>query len=252
MKRVLVTGANGQLGLAIKAAAAAYPQLSFVFAGKAELDVTAAQQIEVFFKSNPFDFCINAAAYTNVDKAEEDKEAAYVLNETAPRLLAEACKQHNVFLLHISTDYVFDGTKGSAYTTKDTPNPINVYGASKLAGEQAIAEVGGDYCIVRTSWLYSEYGTNFQTKILEKAKSAPYIEVVSDLYGTPTYAPNLVVFLLNKISGLAFASKVYHFSDGKTMSWYDLSKQLTDKTINEIDSEALSLKAKRPKNTAII
>jgi dTDP-4-dehydrorhamnose reductase len=252
MKRVLVTGANGQLGLAIKAAAAAYPQLSFVFAGKAELDVTAAQQIEVFFKSNPFDFCINAAAYTNVDKAEEDKEAAYVLNETAPRLLAEACKQHNVFLLHISTDYVFDGTKGSAYTTKDTPNPINVYGASKLAGEQAIAEVGGDYCIVRTSWLYSEYGTNFQTKILEKAKSAPYLEVVSDLYGTPTYAPNLVVFLLNKISGLAFASKVYHFSDGKTMSWYDLSKQLTDKTINEIDSEALSLKAKRPKNTAII
>jgi dTDP-4-dehydrorhamnose reductase len=252
MKRVLVTGANGQLGLAIKAAAAAYPQLSFVFAGKAELDVTAAQQIEVFFKSNPFDFCINAAAYTNVDKAEEDKEAAYVLNETAPRLLAEACKQHNVFLLHISTDYVFDGTKGSAYTTKDTPNPINVYGASKLAGEQAIAEVGGDYCIVRTSWLYSEYGTNFQTKILEKAKSAPYLEVVSDLYGTPTYAPNLVVFLLNKISGLAFASKVYHFSDGKTMSWYDLAKQLTDKTINEIDSEALSLKAKRPKNTAII
>jgi len=251
MKRVLVTGANGQLGLAIKAAAA-YPQLSFVFAGKAELDVTVAQQIEVFFKSNPFDFCINAAAYTNVDKAEEDKEAAYVLNETAPRLLAEACKQHNVFLLHISTDYVFDGTKGSAYTTKDTPNPINVYGASKLAGEQAIAEVGGDYCIVRTSWLYSEYGTNFQTKILEKAKSAPYLEVVSDLYGTPTYASNLVVFLLNKISGLAFASKVYHFSDGKTMSWYDLAKQLTDKTINEIDSEALSLKAKRPKNTAII
>jgi len=251
VKRVLVTGANGQLGLAIKEAASDYPELSFVFAGKAELDVTDAQQIESFFTSNPFDFCINAAAYTNVDKAEEESQAAYLLNETAPRLLAEACKQHGVFLIHISTDYVFDGTKGSPYTYRDTPNPINVYGASKLAGEQAIAEVGGDYCIVRTSWLYSEYGNNFQTKIIDKAKSVPYLEVVSDLYGTPTYALNLVVFLLNKIKGLAFASKVYHFSDAETMSWYDLAKQLTDKEINKIASEALNLKAKRPKNTAL-
>ena len=252
MKRVLVTGANGQLGLAIKAAASDYPELSFIFAGKAELDVTDAQQIEAFFENHSFDFCINAAAYTNVDKAEEEIEAAYALNETAPRLLAETCKQHSVFLIHISTDYVFDGTKGSAYTTQDIPNPINAYGASKLAGEQAIAAIGGDYCIVRTSWLYSEYGNNFQTKIIDKAKSVPYLEVVSDLYGTPTYAPNLVVFLLNKIKGLAFASKVYHLSDGKTMSWYDLAKQLTDKTMNKIASEAMNLKAKRPKNTAII
>ncbi len=252
MKRVLVTGANGQLGLAIKAVASDYPELSFVFAGKAELDVTDAQQIEAFFKAKRLDFCINAAAYTNVDKAEEDIEAAYALNETAPRLLAETCKQHSVFLIHISTDYVFDGTKGSAYTTQDIPNPINVYGASKLAGEQAIAAIGGDYCIVRTSWLYSEYGNNFQTKIIGKAKSTPYLEVVSDLQGTPTYAPNLVVFLLNKIKDLAFASKLYHFSGGETMSWYDLAKQLTDKTMNKIASEALNLKANRPKNTAII
>lgn len=252
MKRVLVTGANGQLGRAIKAAAAAYPQLSFVFAGKAELDVTAAQQIEAFFTANPFDYCINAAAYTNVDKAEEDKEAAYALNETAPRLLAEVCKKHSVFLIHISTDYVFDGTKGAPYTTADIPNPINVYGASKLAGEQAVAAIRGEYCIVRTSWLYSEYGNNFQTKIIAKAKTTAQLEVVSDLYGTPTYAPNLVVFLLNKIKGLAFASKLYHFSDGETMSWYDLAIQLTDKSINKIASEALNLKAKRPKNTAII
>ena len=254
MKRVLVTGANGQLGLAIKAAAAAYPQLSFVFAGKAELDVTAAQQIEVFFKSNPFDFCINAAAYTNVDKAEEDKEAAYVLNETAPRLLAEACKQHNVFLLHISTDYVFDGTKGSAYTTEDTPNPVNVYGASKLAGEKAIIDVGGEYCIVRTSWLYSEFGNNFQTTILEKAKTAPYLEVVNDLYGTPTYAPNLVVFLLNKILKSAFTSNREHFSDEKTMSWYELAKKIVGGTVNvnQLEASALKHKAKRAKDTSIV
>ena len=252
MKRVLVTGANGQLGLAIKEAASDYPELSFVFAGIAELDVTDAQQIEAFFENHAFDFCINAAAYTNVDKAEEDITAAYLLNETAPRLLAEACKQHAVFLIHISTDYVFDGTKGEPYTTADIPNPINVYGASKLAGEQAIAEVGGDYCIVRTSWLYSEYGINFQTKILEKVKTATYLQVVSDLYGTPTYAPNLVEFLLNKINDLTLASNMEHFSDGLTMSWYDLAKQLTNKKINKLALEALNLKAKRPKNTAII
>jgi dTDP-4-dehydrorhamnose reductase len=196
--------------------------------------------------------CINAAAYTHVDKAEEATEAAYLLNETAPRLLAEACKKHNIFLIHISTDYVFDGTKGTPYTIDDAPNPMNVYGASKLAGEKAIAAVGGDCCIVRTSWLYSEYGNNFQTKILEKAKTTSQLEVVSDLYGTPTYAPNLVVFLLNKINNSAFTSNVEHFSGGKTMSWYDLAKRLIQIEIKEIASEALNLKANRPKNTAIL
>ena len=251
MKKVLVTGANGQLGLATKAVTAAYPDLSFVFSGKKKLDVTNSQQIDPFFKVNCFDYCINAAAYTNVDKAEEETEAAYLLNETAPRLLAEACKAHNVFLIHISTDYVFDGTKGAPYTTADKPNPINVYGASKLAGEQALAAVGGDYCIVRTSWLYSEYGNNFQTKILAKAKTAPYLEVVGDLYGTPTYAPNLVVFLLNKTNDLTMPQKMEHFSDGTAMSWYDLAKRITQIKVKEIASEALNLKANRPKNTAL-
>ena len=252
MKRVLVTGANGQLGLAIKAATAAYPGLSFVFTGKSDLDVTSPGQIEAFFNTNTIDVCINAAAYTQVDKAEDEPEAAYLLNETAPRLLAEACKKHGVFLIHISTDYVFDGTKGSPYTAEDRPNPINVYGASKLAGEKAIANVGGDHCIVRTSWLYSEFGNNFQTIILEKAKTAPYLEVVSDLYGTPTYAPNLVVFLLNKINDLTMPQKMEHFSDGTAMSWYDLAKRITQIKVKEIASEALNLKANRPKNTAIL
>ena len=252
MKQVLVTGANGQLGLAIKAATAAYPGLSFVFTGKSDLDVTSPGQIEAFFNTNTIDVCINAAAYTHVDKAEDEPEAAYLLNETAPRLLAKACKKHGIFLIHISTDYVFDGTKGSPYTAEDRPNPINVYGASKLAGEKAIANVGGDHCIVRTSWLYSEYGDNFQTKILEKAKTAPHLEVVSDLLGTPTYAPNLVVFLLNKINDSAFTSNVEHFSGGKTMSWYDLAKSLTQIQVKEIASEALNLKANRPKDTALL
>ena len=254
MKRVLVTGANGQLGLAIQAAANNYPELSFVFTGKQDLDVTNEAQVHAFFKANAIDVCINAAAYTDVDKAEEETAAAYLINETAPRLLAEPCKAHNVFLVHISTDYVFDGTKGSPYTAEDMPNPINLYGASKLAGEQALAAVGGESCIVRTSWLYSEYGNNFQTKILAKAKTAPYLEVVSDLYGTPTYAPNLVVFLLNIFKKRQFSQNIVHFSDGKTMSWYDLAKKIVGNkgVVKRKDLPDIKLKALRPINTSII
>ncbi len=253
MKTVLVTGANGQLGLAIQSATANFPELQFVFAGKAELDITNEKEIAAFFENNQLDYCINAAAYTDVDKAEEEPQAAYLLNETAPRLLAQACKKHGVFLVHISTDYVFDGTKGTAYTTEDTPNPINVYGASKLAGEKAIAAVGGDYCVMRTSWLYSEYGNNFQTKILKKLKTSSELEVVGDLYGTPTYAPNLVVFLLNKIIKSAFTSNMKHFSDGKTMSWYELAKKIVDEgvNLNKVEASVLQLKARRAKNTSI-
>ena len=252
MKTVLVTGANGQLGQAIQAVAQRYSELSFLFEGRETLDVTNEEEVSVFFANHKIDFCINTAAYTNVDKAETEKEAVYALNEKAPKLLAEACKEHNVFLIHISTDYVFDGTKGAPYTIDDTPNPINVYGASKLAGEKAIAAVGGDYCIVRTSWLYSEYGNNFQTKILEKAKTSPYLEVVSDLYGTPTYAPNLVVFLLNKIINSTFASNMEHYSDGKSMSWYDLAKKVTNTEIRSKEASGLRFKAIRPKNTALL
>jgi dTDP-4-dehydrorhamnose reductase len=167
--------------------------------------------------------------------------------------LAEVCKKHNVFLIHISTDYVFDGTKGAPYTIDDAPNPINVYGTLKLAGEKAIADVGGNYCIVRTSWLYSEYGTNFQTKILEKLKTSSKLEVVGDLYGTPTYTPNLVVFLLNKITKSAFASNMEHFSDGKTMSWYELAKKIVGNSakVNKVESKSLKLKARRGVNTAL-
>ena len=251
MKTVLVTGANGQLGLAIHAATANFPELQFVFAGKKELDVTNEKQVAAFFENNQLDYCINAAAYTNVDKAEQEPEAAYLLNKTAPRLLAEVCKKHGVFLVHISTDYVFDGTKGSPYIVKDTPNPINVYGASKLAGEKAIAVVGKDYCIVRTSWLYSEYGNNFQTKILDKLKTSSKLEAVGDLYGTPTYAPNLVVFLLNKITKPTITSKMEHFSGGITMSWYDLAKRLSQIEVKEIASATLNFKAKRPKDTTL-
>ena len=164
MKRVLVTGANGQLGLALEDAAKD-PSLEIVFMNKSALDITNAEAIKEVFDKQSFDVCINAAAYTNVDGAETNKALAYAINATAVENLAKVCKHHGCWLIHISTDYVFDGTLDRPYTPSDTPNPLNVYGASKLAGEQAIQAVGGTYSIVRTSWLYSRYGNNFYTKL---------------------------------------------------------------------------------------
>lgn len=252
MKRILVTGANGQLGLAIQAVSADYSELSFVFTTKQDLDVTNEAQVHNFFNANFIDVCINAAAYTNVDKAEEEKKAAYLLNETAPRFIAEACKQHSVFFIHVSTNYVFDGTKGTAYTIEDQPNPINVYGASKLAGEKAVASVGGDYCIIRTSWLYSEYGSNFQTKIVAKGLKEPYLKIVDDLYGTPTYAPNLVKTILRKLQDRTL-SKIVHLSDGVTTNWFGLAKKILapNTTTIRVSANTLSNTAKRPINSSI-
>ena len=164
MKRVLVTGANGQLGLALQAAAKDFT-LDLVFLDKNTLDINDSEAIKGVFASQSFGVCINTAAYTDVDGAESNKALAYAINSTAVETLAKACKEHRCWLMHISTDYVFDGTLDRPYTPADTPNPLNVYGASKLAGEQAIESVGGTYSIVRTSWLYSLYGNNFYTKV---------------------------------------------------------------------------------------
>ena len=154
MKRVLVTGANGQLGLALQAAAKDFP-IEFNFLDKKTLDITNTQAVKEVFDSQSFAACINAAAYTDVDGAETNKKFAYAINTTAVETLAKACQQHGCWLVHISTDYIFDGTLDRPYTPSDAPNPLNVYGASKLAGEQAITLVGRTYSIVRTSWLLS-------------------------------------------------------------------------------------------------
>ena len=160
MKRVLVTGANGQLGLALQEAAKD-SNLEIVFMDKSELDITNAERVNKVFTSQSFDVCVNAAAYTDVDGAESNKVLAYAINAAAVESLAKVCKQHGCWLIHISTDYVFDGTLDRPYTPYDTPNPLNVYGASKLASEQAIQAVGGTHSIVRASWLYYQYGNKF-------------------------------------------------------------------------------------------
>ncbi len=228
MRRVLVTGANGQLGLALQGAAKDFP-LDFVFLDKNTLDITNTQAVKEVFASQSFAVCINAAAYTDVDGAETNKAIAYAINATAVETLAKACKQHGCWLVHISTDYVFDGTLDRSYTPSDAPNPLNVYGASKLAGEQAIALVSGTYSIVRTSWLYSQYGNNFYTKLQAQLDAGKTLQVTADQKGCPTRAKDLAAHLLKGITNQQLVKGISHYCGGEVMTWLDLARRLFPK-----------------------
>ena len=225
MKRVLITGANGQLGLALQDAAKD-SNLALVFMDKNTLDITDAEAINEVFATQSFDVCINAAAYTHVDGAEANKALAYAINATAVETLAKACKHHECWLIHISTDYVFDGTLDRPYTPTDTPNPLNDYGASKLAGEQAIQAVGGTYSFVRTSWLYSQYGNNFYTKLQAQLGAGKTLNVTADQKGCPTRAEDLASHLLTGVANQRLSKGISHYCGSEVMTWLDLAKQL--------------------------
>src|SRR5690606_35122715 len=167
---VLVTGANGQLGKSIQELNDHDANIKFTFTSSQELDITNQNLVNSFFLKGNYDYCINCAAYTAVDKAQTEQEKAYLVNAEAVKYLAEACKENDTVLIHVSTDFVFDGQKGSPYTEDDPTNPIGVYGASKLKGEQYIQSILEKYFIVRTSWVYSEYGHNFVKTMLRLAE----------------------------------------------------------------------------------
>ena len=225
MKRVLVTGANGQLGLALQEAAKD-SNLEIVFMDKSELDITNAEEVNKVFAKQSFNVCINAAAYTHVDGAEANKALAYAINATAVETLAKVCKQQQCWLIHISTDYVFDGTLDGPYTPADPPNPLNLYGASKLAGEQAIQAVGGTYSIVRTSWLYSQYGKNFYTKLQAQLNAGKTLSVTADQKGCPTRAEGLATHLLTGIANQQLLKGISHYCGNEVMTWLNLARQL--------------------------
>lgn len=224
MKKVLVTGANGQLGKTIFKLHSNYPELKFIFTSSAELDITDPQNIESVFKVYKPDYCINCAAYTNVEQSEKEPEKAFSINADGVKNIALACKSHDTTLIHISTDYVFDGEKGEPYTVNDIPNPINEYGKSKLAGEKYIQEILEKYFIVRTSWLYSkEFGKNFYRTILENAKTESEIYVTDQQTGCPTNTESLAVYLLELININNKQYRIYHFCDEIVMTWYDFA-----------------------------
>lgn len=226
MKKVLVTGAFGQLAMCIKQAAPNYPDLDFTYVNKTELDVTDPSAVRSYFNENPVDVCINTAAYTNVEKAESEKEQAFAVNAMAVKTLAEACESHKTVLIHVSTDYVFDGTKRSPYTEQDATNPINVYGASKLAGEEELAVHCSRHFIIRTSWLYSEYGHNFFKTILRHATEGNPLTITTEQLGTPTNANDLARAILLVADSESKEYGLYHYSNSGEATWYDFAKAI--------------------------
>jgi dTDP-4-dehydrorhamnose reductase len=249
--KILITGANGQLGRCLQDVAEKYSGYDFHFKTSKELDITKKEQINSLFTDEKFDYCINCAAYTAVDKAETDQENAFLVNAEAVRYLAEACKFKNTILIHISTDFVFDGSKTTPYTEEDVPNPINVYGASKLKGEQYVQDILAHYFVIRTSWVYSKYGHNFVKTMLRLGAEKEELNVVDDQLGSPTYAGDLAEAIMKIISLNGTNYGTYHYSNEGAISWYDFAKEIFDTKgmtikVNPLLSKAYPTPAKRP------
>lgn len=225
--RILVTGANGQLGCELRRLGGASPN-DYIFTDVAELDITDATAVDAMVGSEKCDVIINCAAYTNVDRAEEEALVAEKINAHAVGNLARAAKKHNATLFHISTDYVF-GDEGNTPLSEDMPTrPLGVYGRTKLQGEQAIAESGCKAIIIRTAWLYSEFGNNFLKTMLRLTAEREHINVVFDQVGSPTYAGDLALAIFSIVEGDMYAGRegIYHFSDEGVCSWYDFAVEI--------------------------
>lgn len=226
-KRILVTGANGQLGSEMRKLGAVSPN-EYIFTDIAELDITDKELVASFVKEHNINIIVNCAAYTNVDKAEDDEATAELINATAVRNLAEAMKMVDGTLFHVSTDYVF-GSEGNTPRTEDMPlNPLGAYGRTKLHGEQAIAETGCKAIIIRTAWLYSEYGNNFLKTMLRLTAEKESLKVVFDQVGTPTYAGDLAMTIFTIIDADLYNGNegTYHFSNEGVCSWYDFATEI--------------------------
>ena len=252
MINVLVTGSNGQLASCIKDYAKQYKELHFIYTDYQELDICNLNDVEEFFTTNQkIDYCINCAAYTAVDKAETHVEKAFEINTKGAKNLALVCDEQGAILIHVSTDFVFDGDKTEPYIETDIPKPISVYGASKLKGEVEIQKTFEKHFIIRTSWLYSEHGTNFMKTMLRLAETRDEISVVSDQIGTPTYAGDLADVILKIISSKNTNFGLYHYSNEGQTSWYGFAKAIFEGSnlkikTTPIKTEAYPTPAKRP------
>jgi dTDP-4-dehydrorhamnose reductase len=251
MKKILVTGSNGQLGQCLQQLLLSTTDISCYFATREDLDITNNEGVQRFFGGHNFDYCINTAAYTNVEKAESEQKEAFLINAEAAHNLANVCKKHNVVLLHISTDYVFDGTKKTPYLEEDPTNPVNVYGASKLKGEQYISTSCSKHFIIRTSWLYSQHGNNFLNSMLEFARQKKALTITTQQKGTPTNANDLAQVLVSIIKTGNARYGLYHFSNQGEATWYDFAKAIFKATgeidaVNLAKTEHYATFAKRP------
>lgn len=254
--KILVTGANGQLGKELRQIAPLYSQFDFIFLSREDLPIHHFELIRNTFKAYHPQYCINCAAYTNVDKAESEKELAFLVNGKAVGVLAEVCKEYNSKFIHISTDYVFDGTAGKPYKEEDPVNPVNTYGESKLMGERQALEMNPDSIIIRSSWVYSEFGKNFVKTMLKLMKEKEEISVVNDQVGSPTYAADLAEAILEilvkcELSIGNYVPGIYNFSNDGVISWFDFAVAIKELSafsckINPITTEQYPTPAKRP------
>jgi len=253
MINILVTGSNGQLGSEIKFLSDKYPDYKFLFTDIDELDITEYQDVNNFFSKNSINYIINCAAYTAVDKAEQDTDNARYINVNAFKYLSQIARKYNAFLIHISTDYVFDGKNYKPYTENDPICPTLAYGKTKAEGEAEVKMHTDKAIIIRTSWLYSSYGNNFVKTIIKYGKERGKLNVVFDQVGTPTYAADLAKTILDIIPKLHSKNciDIYHFSNEGVCSWYDFAKEIVEISnikceINPIETKDYPLPAPRP------
>jgi dTDP-4-dehydrorhamnose reductase len=222
---ILVTGCNGQLGNEIQLLEKEYPQHTYFNTDVAELDITNQLAVNDFINRHVIDGVINCAAYTAVDKAEGDKELCTTLNTVAPSYLAAAIDKRGGWIIHVSTDYVFDGTHHTPYVETDTPSPDSVYGSTKLAGELGVSKFCKKHMIIRTAWLYSAFGNNFVKTMIRLGKEKTELGVIFDQIGTPTYARDLAVAIMTAVDK-GIETGVYHYSNEGVISWYDFTKAI--------------------------
>ncbi|PWT72366.1 MAG: dTDP-4-dehydrorhamnose reductase [Bacteroidetes bacterium] len=248
---ILITGANGQLGQEFESLSANFPQYRFVFASRQELPIEDASAISTIFNSVKPNICINCAAYTAVDKAESEREQAFLVNADAVGHLANACKKVGAKLVHISTDYVFDGQSSRPWKEDDPTHPINVYGESKRAGEILAMQNNPATIIIRTSWVYSSFGKNFVKTMIRLMKEREMVKVVDDQIGSPTYAADLARVIMKVIKAENFIPGIFHYSNEGRISWYEFAiaiKRLvrSDCKVEPIRSSEYPTPARRP------
>ena len=255
MKKILVIGSKGQLGNELQQLEKKYPEFQFFFYDVEEMDIVNKELVEKEVAQLEPDFLVNCAAYTAVDKAEADSALAYAINSDAVRNLAETCTANKVKFIHISTDYVFDGEASQPYTEESVTNPQNVYGVTKLKGEEEALK-NKDAIVIRTAWVYSIYGNNFVKTMLRLMKTKPEINVVADQYGSPTYAHDLASVIMQIISSGKWTHGIYHFTNEGVITWFDFATEIKNLSgsgciVNPITTDQYPTPAKRPKYSVL-
>lgn len=261
-KQVLITGSNGQLGNEMRRASASHSaNLHFHFTDVSELDITNPTAVEDYIAANAITYVVNCAAYTAVDKAEDDSEKCFLINRDAVRNLAEAAAKHNAKVIHISTDYVFDGTGNRPYRETDVVNPQSVYGKSKQEAEALLREICPDSIVIRTAWLYSIFGNNFVKTMIRLGNEKESLNVVADQKGTPTNAADLAEAILKIINFTEasgeFKAGIYHFTDEGETTWYDFTREIhalkgiTSCQVSPVTTAEYPTKAVRPKYSVL-